>query len=619
MNIKTAFLIISTLCGISHISAQNQSARVYIQSQTNLASLNAKLKQAQKNIVKLSTSDVPKVIHVDGKIGVLSGFDLNGEPEYDFDDNVNAARTSKFDRLNEGGYKFSSLEGKDIVIGHWEASGIPLKNHTELLGQVTLREDFATSDHASHTACTMVGLGSNLKAKGMAPKAKIDAFSSVNDYPEMIDFALQGGILSNHSYARGRASDFTYLLGAYDKLAAEWDGIAYDAPYYLIVKSAGNNLNESPNISKNGYDLIFRNAGSKNILTVGSVLDVVNANQPQNITLSAFSSTGPTDDWRIKPDIVTNGQSLFSAGHKSTTAYFEGSGTSMAAAVASGGCALLQENHFRIHKKYMKSATVKAVIIHTADEAGLYPGPDFRFGWGLFNGLRAVELLNNTNSRSYINEATLEDSELYTVEFYSDGMTNVSATIVWNDVPGPETIGFDTRSKILVNDLDMVISSDTDEYYPWKFEPNTDYNNFNVQASKGDNSRDNVEKIECGILPKGNYTIKISHKGTLVTGSQDFSLAFSGAIIYPQSEEITIYPNPINKDEFNVYVPGTIFIPSSDIYIHNIHGQLVSHTIATNRITQIPCDTFSPGLYVVTVKNNVSQTSKLVMRNISLH
>ncbi len=39
----------------------------------------------------------------------------------------------------------------------------------------------------------------------------------------------------------------------------------------------------------------------------------------------------------------------------------------------------------------MKAATLKALAIHTADEAGPNEGPDYQFGWGLFNALSAAD------------------------------------------------------------------------------------------------------------------------------------------------------------------------------------------------------------------------------------
>ena len=38
---------------------------------------------------------------------------------------------------------------------------------------------------------------------------------------------------------------------------------------------------------------------------------------------------------------------------------------------------------------------MKGLAIHTANEAGLYPGPDYKFGWGLLNMYDAATVLKN--------------------------------------------------------------------------------------------------------------------------------------------------------------------------------------------------------------------------------
>ncbi len=40
----------------------------------------------------------------------------------------------------------------------------------------------------------------------------------------------------------------------------------------------------------------------------------------------------------------------------------------------------LQEYYYRLHNVFMRSATLKGILIHTADEAGPADGPDYQFG-----------------------------------------------------------------------------------------------------------------------------------------------------------------------------------------------------------------------------------------------
>ncbi len=133
-------------------------------------------------------------------------------------------------------------------------------------------------------------------------------------------------------------------------------------------------------------------ACAKNIITVGAIDDIPNGYQNTgDVTQNGTSSSnwGPTDDGRIKPDIVANGEGLYSPVYhnpnnpnQTGNSYYDyKSGTSMAAPSVTGSIALLMEHYRDTHSQNdMKSATVKALLIHTADEAGDSPGPDYKYG-----------------------------------------------------------------------------------------------------------------------------------------------------------------------------------------------------------------------------------------------
>lgn len=62
---------------------------------------------------------------------------------------------------------------------------------------------------------------------------------------------------------------------------------------------------------------------AKNTLTVGAVNDITAGYATTaDVVMSSFSSWGPVDDGRIKPDIVANGVSLTSAGDDGTAPMF---------------------------------------------------------------------------------------------------------------------------------------------------------------------------------------------------------------------------------------------------------------------------------------------------------
>jgi subtilisin family serine protease len=120
-----------------------------------------------------------------------------------------------------------------------------------------------------------------------------------------------------------------------------------------------------------GYDSIGGMQTAKNALVVGAVNDVLSdPYTPGQIVTTGFSSYGPMDDGRIKPDVVGNGAGLYSTYSSSDTAYTTLSGTSMASPNVAGTAVLLIEHFEDEFLTAPRSATTKGVLIHTATDAG---------------------------------------------------------------------------------------------------------------------------------------------------------------------------------------------------------------------------------------------------------
>ncbi len=503
----------------------------------------------------------------DGKITQLVGFNERGFPEFYETYNANAAATINTDDVHPGGGAGFNLTGAGIEIGEWDGGAVRA-THQELTGRVTQVDGATTlSDHATHVAGTMIASGVQASAKGMAYEAELKAHSFSNDESEMATYAAtDSAIVSNHSYGTitgwyynsgaqawywyGEPSisqTEDYLFGFYNYWAYVWDTIANAAPNYLIVKSAGNDRNDNISASANdthfvwssgwtlstqaraadcptGYDCISTQGNAKNILTVGAVADIAAGySQPSNVVMSSFSGWGPTDDGRIKPDIVGNGISLYSSGSASNTDYYNSSGTSMSAPNVTGSLALIQEYYEEQNSAFLRSSALKALVIHTANEAGNDDGPDYRFGWGLMDTRAAVEHLEDTNSIVTWDDLNNNDSLVY--NYYFDGTEPIIATICWNDPAGtPVAASLDPTTSMLVNDLDLRVINDSSniEYQPWILNPSSPAN----AATTGDNFRDNVEKVEIQNPDAGWYTFKITHKGSLVN-PQEVSVVIS--------------------------------------------------------------------------------------------
>ncbi len=286
--------------------------------------------------------------------------------------------------------------------------------------------------------------------------------------------------------------------------------------------------------------------------------------------MTSFSSWGPADDGRIKPDICGNGQGLTSAyWHSSypseTYWYADLNGTSMAAPNVTGSLTLLQEHYYNLNASYMRSATLKALVIQTADECGPDIGPDYMFGWGLLNAKSAANVISNRNISTLIKEEVYNGSS-YTITVTANGTEALRATLVWTDPAGTPPPYLGEPTPILVNDLDMQISDGSTDYYPYKL----DKDNPSSAASTGDNDVDNVEQIHIAAPTNSVYTISINHEGSISGGSQNFSLIVSGidvqepAVVTHEPEDVTatsvsFYGEAVSENGFSIIERGFVY------------------------------------------------------------
>jgi subtilisin family serine protease len=125
----------------------------------------------------------------------------------------------------------------------------------------------------------------------------------------------------------------------------------------------------------------------------------------KDISVASFSSWGPTDDGRIKPDIVGDGVDVLSTGNANPASYITLSGTSMSAPNITGSLYLLQEYYSQKNGgAFMRAATLKGLACHTAFDAG-NAGPDYIYGWGLLDMNKAAGAITDNGTLSLIKEA----------------------------------------------------------------------------------------------------------------------------------------------------------------------------------------------------------------------
>ncbi len=132
-----------------------------------------------------------------------------------------------------------------------------------------------------------------------------------------------------------------------------------------------------------------------------------------NNEVAVFSSRGPSYDGRIKPDIVTQGVSVYGANANNYSGYVTASGTSVAAPIASGVAALILSAN-----PYLKNSQVRSIIFESADNN---TSPDNERGYGLISAVKAIEFPN-----------------LYA----SDGTYVINKMFITNDNIFPQTVYF---------------------------------------------------------------------------------------------------------------------------------------------------------------------------------
>ncbi|HQI42102.1 MAG TPA: S8 family serine peptidase, partial [Ignavibacteriaceae bacterium] len=518
----------------------------------------------------------------------------NGRPVYRTTFNRVAAQTTSTDDVWSSPF---NLDGSGINIGLWDGGAVD-EFHTSFregtYGQKHVfyvdPDTIPIDDHATHVAGTIVADDDNFNSKGMASKSIIISRDWNEDVIEMTNAAAlldpnfpNGILLSNHSYAtitgwewgdlRKVGSDAWYWMagnmdiedpdfGNYNEASFDYDEIAFNAPYYTIVWAAGNDRGQGPEPNTqhwvwngqnwvtstsyhpkdgevtNGFNCLPPDGVAKNIITVGAIDDIFNGYQNSSDVKQVntdFSSWGPTKDGRIKPDIVANGDELYSTLPNLT--FGNMSGTSMAAPNVTGSIALLLQHYKNTHSGYVPlSSTVKAILIHSADESGDHPGPDYKYGWGLLNTYKAAQLisLDQTNPTT-IQEMDLLNGQPRTISnLYNDGTQPIKITLTWNDIPPVNMVG----GPILMRDLDVRLIKGGVTYYPYKLNSASP----SSAAITGDNNRDNVEQIFLQSPGAGYYTIVVSHKGTIST--QKFSLITTGFI----EPFVTFYLKQLGND-----------------------------------------------------------------------
>ncbi|MBI5096296.1 MAG: S8 family serine peptidase [Nitrospirae bacterium] len=476
-----------------------------------------------------------------------------------------------------------NLSGSGVNVGQWDDGDVD-STHDDFgsPSRVTEVSDIGiTGDHATHVAGTMGGDGTRSSGtyRGMAPNIRIFSYdfggNRVSQHNQAIN--TYGIEISNNSWGIGISNSFNNcdLYGDY----------AYDAPSYdqivtglygkriSIIFSAGNerddgdcpNLGQAPGYPY--YGNITPPATAKDVITVGAI-------NSDNNSMTYFSSWGPMDDGRIKPDVVAPGDEVGGDGAIRSTiptdTYGLMIGTSMAAPAVSGSAALIVEDYRRSNGGTDPlPSTVKTLIVPGAQDLG-NTGPDFSYGYGRIDVKNAIDLLESGGIAE--DEVGHQASNFFYLDVPA-GTTSVKVTLVWDD-----EVAANNASVTLVNDLDLIVKDPNGvRYYPWTLDP---LNPSGVAVRTMEDHTNNIEQVEAsGSLTSGTWTVEVFGYAVPVKAPQKYSPAFTpvysllGVSVSPKSNVYDSVDIPKGIPSGNpgiasaLTIPGELIISGLQVYV----------------------------------------------------
>ena len=342
--------------------------------------------------------------------------------------------------------------------------------------------------------CGIIGGAGNLNPRneGMAPASTIYTIDYQADFlDETINLHLDKNVLvTNSSYSNGCNVGYTITAETVDQQL-------FDYPTLMHVFSAGNsnNLDCGYGAGNQWGNITGGHKQAKNCITV--------ANLQYNGTISTTSSRGPAHDGRIKPDLAAFGDGQISTDHENGYQVF--GGTSAAAPGITGTLAQLHQAYQTLNNgNIAEAALLKACLLNTANDLG-NPGPDFKYGWGQVNALRAVQTLEQ---KQYLTSTISPGQTQSHIIPIPDGIIEARLMLYWHD---PEASN--APIKALVNNLDLqVIDLEGNVHLPWLLNPNANPANLDAPAGKGIDNLNNMEQVLINNPQPGNYTIQVFGK-----------------------------------------------------------------------------------------------------------
>jgi hypothetical protein len=433
------------------------------------------------------------------------------------------------------------------IVGEVKDNGID-QTHPEFEDQLIGTDgNINNESHGTSTFGIVFAKGIQNRALGMLPEGEgIFASWGVGRKPSIANLVNNwGGVFQSNSWSTGSA-DASYQSSSRQNDEAI---IEYDVTMLYATGNGGDD------------GAISQDATAKNVISVGALSHYDNTDRTDDAHTGSQGNKGPTDDGRIKPDIVGPYDSIYTttSGGGYTSSF---GGTSGATPIVAGAVGLIyemyRENHFGNNpaKTMPHAATVKAILIADAYQYEFSQGDRLAQGWGLADvgyvyDIGENHLIDNENN-------ALKTGDNITYKITPTGITPLKISLVWTDVPSTTS-----SSMHLINDLGLKVTDPNGVVYN---------GNWGLEGSKwslSDGEKDHVNNVENVFIEDptpGEWTIEVTGDnipldGVIETSDFDQNYALVASGVEKQDHDLKVHaiesPQDVDVGQ-SVQIKGTV-------------------------------------------------------------
>jgi subtilisin family serine protease len=445
------------------------------------------------------------------------------------------------------------------------------------------------SSHGTHTAGTICGndsaMGGTDARDGHSKNARLVHLSPIptSSYNFYSVFTYLTDSLRNRSLQATTCSNswWTGTLGQYSAKSSEVDLFCWRHRTFVLIKSCGNQYHTS-------QYRITEPGNSKSVISAGAL-----GNGTLADSLATFSSCGPAPDGRVKPDICTPGDAIYSASYNTTNSYVSMSGTSMAAPSTNGSIGLIRSylrkgfypsgtRRAQDSLAYVSGALLKSMLIVSADpNVGGYVVPSDHIGWGRLD-LDSVLFFSGDRRKLLLWDDTtgIATGQYRDYRFTLNDAIPLRITACWTDTPAAAN-----ANPALINDLDLLVTAPSGTYYR-----GNQYTSG--QSTVNPSSWDRRDVVECARVnapQTGTWTLRISAQ-SVATRPQPYAVAVTGGVVpYSGVEETPsglpgppkafalgeARPNPAVRGEVEIAYATSAEKTPLTLKVYDIQGRLI--------------------------------------------